>query len=306
MRRRDAARAADALEVLEVPHPEEDPHDEGALDPQGEGGQHQRAERHTEPAQHEPVEAASSSPAAKDHVDLVGVLARQQHRAAAEVAPLPQELPGSDDVALPADGVPVERERVPGRGEPPTEVEILAAVGPGEVRVEPAHAQEDVPADRHLAGDEVAELDSPAPLLDRLPAVLGPSADRLREEARRRVRVQRQVPDHGVGALPVRAVVLREQAGMSLHVVVEEQEKLARGGLGTTVAGGGAAGVRLLDDGERERRRESLERLGRPVGGTVDDDDHLERRRMLLRLERPHRGDDDVPALVGRDDDADA
>src|SRR5439155_6349718 len=103
------------LEVLEVSHAEEDPHDEAALDPCGEAEQHERAERQAQPAQHEPVEAASSSPAAKDLVDLVGVLARQQHRAAAEVAPLLQELPGSDDVALPADGVPVERERAPGR-----------------------------------------------------------------------------------------------------------------------------------------------------------------------------------------------
>src|SRR5207244_8147762 len=81
---------------------------------------------------------------------------------------------------------------------------------------------------------------------------------------------------------------------------------LARGGGGAAVAGGGTAGVRLLDDGERERRRETPQRLDRSVDGAVDDDDYLKRRRILLRRKRPHRGDDDVSALVGRDDDAEA
>ena len=116
MRGGDAPRAADALEVLEVSHAEEDPHDEAALDPGREAEQHDPAERQAEPAEDDPVEATPASPAAEDLVDLVGMLAGEQHGAPAEVAPLPQELPGGDDVALPADRIPVERERMPGPG----------------------------------------------------------------------------------------------------------------------------------------------------------------------------------------------
>jgi len=59
--------------------------------------------------------------------------------------------------------------------------------------------------------------------------------------------MQRHVAYHHVGAPPVRPVVLGEQAGVRLHVVVEEEDQLPLGARDASIASGCAAPVVLLD-----------------------------------------------------------
>ena len=112
------------------------------------------------------------------------------------------------------------------------------------------------------------------------------------------------MPEHHVGAVTVRAVVLGEQARVGLHVVIEYQEELAAGGRGAAVARHGAAAVALLEHGQRKRHIECPQGTSGAVGGAVHHNDHLERTGVTLGRERPHRPDHDLHALVGRDHDA--
>ena len=106
-----------------------------------------------------------------------------------------------------------------------------------------------------------------------------------------------------VRAFPVRAVELGEQAGVGLHVVVEEQQQLPAGGAGADVARLCRAAVRLLDDGEREARIERAQGGGGAVLGAVVDDDHLEIP-QLLSLEGANVAEDELTPPEGGDDDA--
>ena len=56
--------------------------------------------------------------------------------------------------------------------------------------------------------------------------------DARTQEVDRRVRVQREMAEHDVGATAVGAVVLGEQSRIGLHVVVQQQQQLASRGLG--------------------------------------------------------------------------
>jgi hypothetical protein len=112
------------------------------------------------------------------------------------------------------------------------------------------------------------------------------------------------VPEDDVVAGVVKAVVLGEQVRVGVHVVVEEHDDLTGRLAHPAVAGSRGAGVRLLDDHQREPRPKPSHRRRRAVVGAVDDDDHLERRRALLAPERLDTGDDELPAPIRRDDDA--
>lgn len=137
-------------------------------------------------------------------------------------------------------------------------------------------------------------------------ALVGPGRDAAAQRPVRRLRMERHVAQHDVGPRRQQPLVLGQQPGVGLHVVVEEQQRLALRGAHAEVAGGGRAAVGLGQDRQRDPRGQRLERLPRAVARAVDDHDDLERRAKILGLQRAHAGEHRLAALVGRHDDAEA
>ena len=102
----------------------------------------------------------------------------------------------------------------------------------------------------------------------------------------------------------LRAVVLGQQRRIGLHVVVEEQQQLARWRPRRRRCG--PAPRRWFSCSITRSGKETsqlAQRRGGAVGRAVDDDDHLEVA-YALAVERGDRAHDYVAPLVGRDDDA--
>ena len=117
--------------------------------------------------------------------------------------------------------------------------------------------------------------------------------------------MQWEMTQHDIRASDVRSIVLGEELGIRLHIVVEEKKESALRSGCTGIAGGRPAAVRLLQDLEREQEFQVPQGLSGTVARAVDDDNRLEVAKGLS-LERRDVADNEFSALEGRDDNAEA
>ncbi len=80
-----------------------------------------------------------------------------------------------------------------------------------------------------------------------------------------------------VGAFAKRSRMVLHQVGLADHIVVEEQQDIARGLCGSSIARGSKAAIFLFDYPHRKRAIQLGQQSGGPIGRAVDHDDDLDR-----------------------------
>ena len=240
----------------------------------------------------------------EDRVRRVRIFAHEGDIGRARLRVLPEMRRRIDDVALPADRVRVVHHTVATREQPVGEVEILVPVAStgGEPFIEPAEPREQLAPDRELPGENLVEprfvpgLGHPARL------GVGPHARAAREQVRWRIRMQRHDAGHRVRARLVIPVVLGEQPGVGLHVVVEKEQDVAGRLRRAAVARARRSTIWLREHAHGERGRERAEGIDGTIGRAIHDDDRLERLAVSLPLERLDEPDHQRATLEGRHD----